>query len=169
MEVTVKPDWMMTEYATHLPVLAACVAHTSGPVLELGCGAYSTPLLHALCVGRPLLSLENDLAWYSQFEHLTTGQHIVRLVQSPWEAADLGGPYDVVLVDHSPPLRRVQEIKRLRGMVRLFVVHDTENRCYEYEPVLTTFPHRVEWQRYAPWVSVVSDEDDLEWLRKALY
>jgi hypothetical protein len=164
-----RPEWEMTEYATHLPLLAACVAHTTGPVLELGCGAYSTPLLHALCVGRPLLSIENDPFWFSQFDHLGVGRHVMRLVHCPWEEVDLGGPYDVALIDHTPPLRRVREIERLRGKVRLIVAHDTENRCYCYEPVLTTFAYRVEWQRYAPWVSVVSDEDDLSWLKPALY
>lgn len=165
----VRPDWMMDPYATHLPLLAACVAHTSGPVLELGCGAYSTPLLHALCVGRPLVTLENDAAWHTRFFHLARGQHTMKLIGGPWEEVGLGGPYDVALIDHSPPVRRVEEIVRLRGQVRLFVVHDTEHRGYGYEPVLTSFPHRVEWQGYAPWTSVVSDLDDLSWLKETLW
>jgi len=164
-----RPDWMMTEFATHLPLLGACVAHTTGPVLELGCGAYSTPLLHALCLGRPLVSLESDPQWYARFSHLGRGHHAVKLISGPWEEVALGESYDVALIDHSPPLRRVREIERLRGHVRLFVVHDTEHRAYCYEPLLNTFAHRVEWQGYAPWTSVVSDEDDLSWLKDALW
>lgn len=159
----------MAQYATHLPLLVACVAHTSGPVLELGCGAYSTPVLHAMCVGRRLISLENDPGWYARFQHLQSGEHIVNLIEAPWGEVGLRGPYDVALVDHSPPIQRVKDIVRLRDCTRLLVVHDTENRCYNYEPVLTTFRYRVEWQGYMPWTSVVSDQDDLEWLKPALW
>ena len=38
----------MFGYATRQPLLALAVAQTDGPILELGCGHYSTPLLHAL-------------------------------------------------------------------------------------------------------------------------
>ena len=34
----------MNPFATHMPVLLACLEHTSGPVLELGSGWFSTPV-----------------------------------------------------------------------------------------------------------------------------
>jgi len=162
-----RPEWMMAAHATHLPLLAACVAHTSGPVLELGCGPYSTPLLHAMCFGRSLCSLETDADWYKRFQGYHRDHHTGVHVTDPWEEVGLGGPWDVVLVDHSPPQHRVQEIARLRPVTRLFVVHDTEHRLYAYEPVLETFPYRIEWRCYSPWTSVVSDSDPLDWLEHA--
>jgi len=153
-------------YATHLPLLMACVQHTRGPIIELGTGTFSTPMLHALCAetGRTLLSLESDANWLAQFRHFATAWHRLLLVPD-WSAADLSGTWDVALIDHAPPIRRVPDILRLRPLTKLIVIHDTENRCYRYEPLLTQFKHRVEWQRYSPWTSVVSDTEPLDWLK----
>jgi len=153
-------------YATHLPLLAACVARTDGPVLELGCGLYSTLVLHALCLNRPLLSLESDPEWHSRFSYLDAGTHRVMLAGDLGELPDY--PWSVVLIDQQPAAARAPAISRLRQHAELIVVHDTEHRLYAYEPVLSTFKHRVEWRRYAPWTSVVSDTVDLEWLRSLL-
>jgi len=152
-------------YATHLPLLAACVANSGGPVLELGCGLYSTPVLHALCLGRRLVSVESNAEWYERFKHLNTDQHRVVLSK---EVPELPSPWSVVLVDQHPVKTRAPSILRLREKTTLFVCHDTEHRLYEYEPVLSTFKYRVEWQRYAPWTSVVSDTIELDWLRSLL-
>lgn len=47
---------------THIPILAAVVAMTDGPVLELGTGLNSTPLLSEMCfhMSRDLYSIETD-------------------------------------------------------------------------------------------------------------
>jgi len=154
-------------YATHLPLLAACVANTSGPVIELGCGLYSTPLLHALCLNRLLLSLESDSEWIKRFQHLASAMHrVVHVID--WAAAPLDGQWSVALIDQQPAAARVRSIERLRGHVDLFIVHDTEHRLYCYEQVLTTFPYRIESQRNPPWTSVVSDTQRLRWLESLL-
>jgi len=64
-------------WGTHIPVLAACVAKTTGPVLELGCGHYSTRLLHALCgaMGRQLLTVDVNLKWLARFADLRAPLH----------------------------------------------------------------------------------------------
>jgi len=152
-------------YATHLPLLAACVASSGGPVLELGCGLYSTPVLHALCLGRTLLSVESDPEWYALFKHFESDNHHIILSK---ELPELPGPWSVVLIDQRPAKARAPSIIRLREKTELFVIHDTEDQLYEYEPVLSTFKHRIEWQRYTPWTSVVSDTIGLDWLRSLL-
>lgn len=152
-------------FATHLPLLVACVSHTTGPVLELGCGAYSTPVLHALCSqGRELVSYEYDLEWFAHFKRFNRGSH--KLEHAPdWDKVVIEKPWDVAFVDHAPGIRRIIEIKRLKPFAKLIIAHDTEHRSYGYEPVLATFKHRVEWRPYSPWCSVVSDVDDLSWLK----
>src|SRR3954454_11711777 len=40
------------ETSTHFPVLIKLIQMTDGPVLELGSGLFSTPLLHWLCFER---------------------------------------------------------------------------------------------------------------------
>lgn len=153
----------MTPYATHLPLLVACVAHTQGPVVEFGSGLYSTPVLHALCQTRELLSVETDPVWFQLTGHFSRGTHSVILVPD-FAQAPVDRPWDVALIDQCPPVRRKIDIARLARLARLLVVHDTQNRCYEYEPVLTQFKYRVEWQCYTPWTSVVSNVEPLDWL-----
>lgn len=49
-------------WGTHQTPLISAVMHTKGPILELGCGDFSTPLLHAICSTnqRMLLSTDTD-------------------------------------------------------------------------------------------------------------
>lgn len=152
-------------FATHLPILTASVAHTTGAVLELGCGAYSTPILHALCgvAGRELLSLEGDPECYEVLKRFNRGSHRVELV-ADWAKVPIERPWDVVLVDHAPGLDRIVKIQKLKRFARIIIAHDTEHRSYGYEPVLAQFRYRVEWRPYSPWCSAVSDVDDLRWL-----
>ena len=153
-------------YATHLPLLVACVAHTKGPVLELGCGLYSTPLLHALCLDRQLTSLESNVKWYERFVRFKTANHRIEV------GLDLGSlpnqQWSVVLVDQQPPNARVLSIIKLRSRVELFVVHDSEHRRYDYEKVLKEFTYRVESRCGSPWTTVVSDKTKLDWLESVV-
>lgn len=57
-------------WGSHLPALLAAVGASTGPVLELGVGHFSTPALHALCgaMGRKLVSVESDLKWLKEFD-----------------------------------------------------------------------------------------------------
>lgn len=154
----------LTGFATHLPMLVACVAKTQGPVLELGCGAYSTPVLHALAQGRELVSYDINPDWHGAFRRFNRGTHKVELV-TDWAKAPIERPWDVVLIDHAPGNRRAIELERLRPFARLVVVHDTEHRSYNLEPAFAKWRYRKEWRPYSPWTSVVSDVDDLDWLR----
>lgn len=160
----------MDSYATHLPLLTACVAATQGPVLELGCGLYSTPVLHALCLNRPLTSLEYDAEWLKRFEQFRSARHTVTLTEDFAAAIDanLTPRWSVALIDQQPAATRVPSIVRLRRRVDLFVIHDSHHRLYGYEPTLTQFKYRVEWQRYQPWTTVVSDTMNLDFLRSLL-
>lgn len=159
-----KPNPMMSGWASHLPALAACVAHTNGPVLELGAGAYSTPMLHALCAKRELLTIESNIEWLAEFGMFDRGNH--RLVLSDKIDSAMGQAWDVVLVDSAPGGSRVRFMESLRGQVRLFVVHDTQPGpvCYHYDRILPSFPYRVESTWHPTRTTVVSDSDNLEWL-----
>jgi len=85
---------------TFTPMLAAAVAwchcgddamiqDTIGPVLELGMGNGSTPMLHSLCkaMNTPLVSIDNNREWHDRFLDLATRDHRghqIRLLDS-WE------------------------------------------------------------------------------------
>ena len=66
-------------YSTHRPVLVKILAITDGPVLELGCGWGSTPLLHKLCKeqNRMLITVEDNMDWMARFkEQFESDSHI---------------------------------------------------------------------------------------------
>ena len=155
-------------FATHLPLLAASVAHTTGAVLEIGCGGYSTPILHALCstMGRELVSLEGDPECYEILKRFNRGSHKVVFVPD-WNKVEIARPWAVALVDHAPGLDRIVKIQALKPHARIIIAHDTEHRSYNYEPTFATFKFRVEWRPYSPWTCAVSDVDNLEWLKDA--
>lgn len=163
----------MDPWGSHLPVLMACAAHTTGPVLELGCGDFSTPILHTVCRGRKLVSLENDPEFIKTYLDLRTADHEIALVptwntQHPDLLKILEHPWDLAFVDQHPCAYRGPFIEILRKNTKLIVAHDTEPvhaDLYGYEPLLSTFKYRLDYNRFpfppCPWTSAVSDHLDV--------
>ena len=120
-------------YASHFPVLAAALAKTTGPVLELGMGWGSTPMLHAMCAPklRILNSLETDKNWYKQFESFDCDFHSVLRVPD-WKdiMAQFGMSHvlkwDVAFIDCSPGEIRKDLAMRLKGKAKFILLHDHE-------------------------------------------
>lgn len=139
-----KPDTegLISGWATHQHALIACVMNTTGPVLELGCGYYSTPILHEICKaqGRMMASCEFDEKWINRFKHLSSKEHTFTYVdiETDWGLlnkdviAESG--FSVIFVDHSPANRRQIEIERLKDSCEFMVVHDTDKmKWYGYD------------------------------------
>lgn len=165
---------MNNPFATHLPVLLACLRRTEGPILELGSGWFSTILINAFSVGRIARTIETDRNWFESIvpiaacQPLTSHSHQMMLV-GDYEAAPLfDHPWSVVMIDNEPPRRRGHDLRRLKGRARLFVAHDSEHPDYGYEPVFSSFRYRYDYKRLFPWTTVVSDDDPLDWLEEAL-
>jgi len=127
-------------YATHQPLLVKHLLRSTGPVLELGIGDYSTPIIHEICAHqrREVWSFDSDSAWVERFSpYRTTSHHIERLAD--WSSlTPLAGGYGLVFVDHSPAERRIVDIRLLIPICDVMVVHDTEDCRYGYETVLPT-------------------------------
>jgi hypothetical protein len=157
----------MFGYATRQPLLALAVAQTDGPILELGCGHYSTPLLHALSGGRRrIVTLDHDAGWLEQFAALRTAWHELRVV-ADWPRALAELPpiaWSVCLVDQGPPESRGPSIAALRDRVRVFVCHDTTPdewiAAHGYE-VLAGFAFRRDDRSRMPGTTIVSDAIDV--------
>jgi len=154
--------------ATHIPLLAAAIARTSGPVLELGSGEYSTFLIHMMCgKDQRVVTADNDAAWMDKWASMKSDTH--RFVHaSDWSLLDVlpsqvgAERWGVVFVDHWPPHRRAVEIGRVREHAQLIVAHDTENSQCEYGSVLPRFSYRYDMKTNTPWTSVVSMYDALD-------
>jgi 2-polyprenyl-3-methyl-5-hydroxy-6-metoxy-1,4-benzoquinol methylase len=125
----VKPD----PYSTHQKLLVRGLLKTSGDVLELGCGNYSTPVTSEICEhqGRGLTSLDNHPAWVIQF-----GAKTVR-----WDQFFPASSYGLTLVDHADPPhhQRWKQILKLLPWCDTFVVHDADDRLYGYHELRNMF------------------------------
>lgn len=111
-----------TKYQSHLPALLACIVSTSGTVLELGVGHFSTPQLHALCgaLGRRVISVESDSEWREHFRSRYEGI-------THWFKRDISMPgrWSVAFIDHSPGgENRAKAFKELIEFSDYVVVHD---------------------------------------------
>lgn len=88
-------------WGSHLPALMACTAVCEGPVLEIGCGHFSTPCLHALCsaLGLPLTTTEATDTWRNQFAGYATQDHRILKQTDELLHGLAWGQWGLVLVD----------------------------------------------------------------------
>lgn len=154
------------KYASHLPILLKIVDQTSGPILELGMGLWSTPILDLMCRGekRPLVSYDNDPKWFKENEKWRSDYHEVNFVTDWNEAKIEQTHWSVVLVDHRPAKRRRDEIRRLANNADYIVVHDTEpetNQFYRYTWIYKLFKFRYNYTKCRPHTTVLSNFFDV--------
>ena len=164
------PMWVSMKYSTHLPVLMKVMNNTSGDVLELGPGVFSTPVLHWMCESqrRNLLTVENDAKWSwfcRQFFESKLHKHLlVRNWNDAKEAIDK--EWDVVLVDHSPSERRVVEIALLANKAKYLVLHDADPgkdvTDYHYSTIYPLFKHKYLFTEADHNVALLSNFVDLK-------
>lgn len=137
-------------YGTHLPALIAVMGKTSGDVLELGTGVFSTPYLHYACIlaKRRLVSYDNSPEWDKWIGYYRSPEHQIIMVDD-WDKADIERPWDVALVDHSPSSRRIVDIERLANFAKYIVIHDstkTYYHTYGYHKIYPLFKYRKIWK-----------------------
>lgn len=154
--------------STHMPMLIRTVQATSGPVLELGAGPYSTPLLHWLIAGsgRYLVTYDNVPLFYNYAKRFQSRDHIVYLTKD-WREIDQDNTYwSVVFIDHSGKIRddsrRGGDAIRLKDRADYIVLHDTDNEdTCGYIKMWPYFKYRFDWKYCKPWTSVVSNFIDV--------
>lgn len=133
----IKLDHETEPGASHQPLLIWAVENTTGPVLELGCGDYSTPLLHDLLkdTKRKLVSVDDDLTWMGRFSKLTSITHsFVVTNQTKWkETIDSFAniKWGVVFVDQGYTKEigdpaRIYSVQRLAECAEYIVAHDAD-------------------------------------------
>ena len=161
-------------YGTHMAPLITAVMNTTGPVFEMGCGDYSTPLLHAICKKqeRFLLSADTSADWILLFTDMESKNHEFKYVpvyENDWdlnpkpERWNLVGEqaWGVVFIDHRPGDRRKVDIERFANLAEIIVVHDTEQPSYDYESVFKIFKFRYDYKRYSTYTTLVSNTVDV--------
>lgn len=145
-----------------MPVVARFLEETEGPVLELGMGLYSTPLLDLLCheEKRELVSYDDDKEWYSQNKEWESDYHKVFLIDNYDEADIENRHWSVVLVDHKPAIRRITEVKRLANKADYIIIHDTEPECdkfFKYSRIYPLFKYKFHYSKTRPHTTILSN------------
>lgn len=153
-------------WGTHLPLLIRMFDKTDGDVLELGTGNYSTAVLKLLCSmsGRTLYSYESNKEWYEKAIQEAPDPYHKIIYCSDWESADIDRHWGLAFIDHSPLRRRWVSIKRLANYADVIVIHDTEpwsDRFFKYSTIFPLFKYRVDYVKYTPQTSAVSNFIDV--------
>jgi hypothetical protein len=164
---------------SHLPVLMKLVGMTSGPVLELGSGYYSTPFLHWACFPgkRRLVTYETSPEWWNYCKHfqsdfhevyLTDGARVVdtstqepRFIETNWDPTKINLPWSVAFVDHDGV--REMSVRHLL-QTEYVVCHDTENKGARYwglTRVPKLFKYHWDYDGVHPRTSVYSNVHEL--------
>lgn len=134
-------DIRQDEWGSHFGAVLACLAVTSGPVLELGVGHCSTPLLHAFCMAskRHLVSVEQNEDWFELFrsKYEEEGHEFIKGEYSD-EVPKLWASRSVTLIDNSPGgERRRDDFIMLLPLSEFVIVHDFHKENQEMiEPLL---------------------------------
>jgi hypothetical protein len=88
-------------YSTHNALLLKVLAMSQGDVLELGGGAFSTPLLHWYCKneGRKLVTYDDNHDYYLFEKQFQSKLHTIRFVED-WDEVDAKTHRGLVFIDH---------------------------------------------------------------------
>lgn len=151
-------------YFSHIPLLAAAMTKTSGPVLELGAGLGSTLLLHGLCgaMGRSLLTVDSNSLWLEKFINLRRSWHELKLVNDFLELPEYSQHWGLVFIDHGICLQRGVSLEALKD-VDMVLCHDTCHYfLYNYQPAINSYKYRWNYKPAStPMTTVVSQTIDV--------
>lgn len=155
-----KPDW-----GSHFPLLIKTFEMSSGDVVELGMGPFSSPILHWLAFDgdRKLVSYENNREYFDMHKDFKSDLHTVNFVDD-WSKIPIEKHWGMAFVDIAPAHLRKDLIARLVNNADFVVVHDTEpesEKWHKYEKVFKFFKYRYDYKKAKPWTSVLSNLYDL--------
>jgi len=147
------------EYGTHLPVLMAAIRETSGNIIELGSGDFSTPIIHETIknTGRKIYTYDNNGDWLNNFIDLQNDYHILTLIED-WNELSLPAA-DLIFIDHAPAEQRQIDIEKYSDS-KIMVVHDTEKAKY-YKYNFSMFKYKKQYERYTKKTTILSNYIDV--------
>lgn len=157
-------------YHSHYPILASIISRTTGPVLELGMGYGSTPMLHTMTQPeRTLWSVETDQEWFERLSFLGNARHTVELCSS-WEscrALDQASSFEVVFIDSSPGEKRKDLALLFKDTAKYVILHDAEcdtmhggGGNYQYEKILPEFKYAEVYRLVRPHTLILSNLEE---------
>ncbi len=160
------------EYTTHMGVLVKVEQMSEGPVLELGGGFFSTPLLHWLCAEkrRRIVTYEDNRFFDDFLKRFTSRTHSIVFIDN-WDEFNLGEHWGMVFVDHDPvdgsdiAARRKYDTLRLKDKADYIVIHDTNffDKDGKWDnDFWSNFKYVYHWTWATPNVSIVSNFKEIK-------
>jgi len=154
---------------SHIPVLMKILNISEGPVLELGTGLNSTPVIHWLCSKdkRHIESYESSEMFYLAARNYRNEHHGVHRVEKlgGWDKIDIESQHGgMVFIDHAPGKRRTIEMARVANNADYVVVHDTEPNSdwhYHYSNNFDKYKYRYNYTAAYPHTSIFSNFKDV--------
>lgn len=157
---TLDKGWTLDSgYSTHMPSLIRTVQTTDKPVMELGGGVYSTPLLHWLCEeqGLELTTYENDPRCFEFCQHFESPTHKVIFVND-WSDVPMDKHFGVIFIDHAPDIQRGRDAIKFKDNADYIVMHDTGSPTkFGYKDVWEHFRYKLHWTHRHPFTTIVSN------------
>jgi len=149
------------EWTSHIPLLVEVMRQSDGPVLELGAGPGSTPLLYWLCFDqdRPFTSYETNQEYAD-----TLAKFGVKHLES-YDQVEVK-PYDVVFIDSGPPERRHIDVKRFSNVANHIVIHDSQrhlDKYFHYKSIYGLFKYKWKYGKVKPHTTVLSNFKEFTW------
>lgn len=140
------------------------VIETTGDVLELGTGMFSTPVLHWLCVPdkRTLVSYESHRKFYDIAKQYSDEFHTVNFTEN-FDEIDIEKPWDVVFVDHEAK-RRSREAIRVANCAKFVILHDTcwrDEKHYHYQEAYPYYKYFYQFHLARPKTTLLSNFVDV--------
>jgi hypothetical protein len=149
-----------------MAVLMKFVQMTDKPIMELGGGFFSTPLLHWLCAEKrqKLVTYEDNHDFDGFLRSFVSRTHQIVYVDN-WEQIDLRTNWGVAFIDHGPikgmpsePASRKASAVRLKDSVDYIILHDTNSQeYYDDEGFWSNFKYVYTWKWATPNTSVLSN------------
>ena len=152
-------------WGSHIPVLIKIFEISEGPVLEIGVGVFSTPILHSICLNknRHLTSYESDEYYCSMQSSFANDLHQINLVKN-WDDIKIEDTqWGMAFIDHVTE-RRSTEAKRLANIAKFVIIHDSDPGCdkyYKYSDIYPLFKYRLDYTKTSPNTTILSNFVDL--------
>lgn len=148
-------------YGTHSATLKEAVMRSEGPMIEVGAGMHSTPMLLQISkeTGRPLVTVERQREWTIPYVRRAVQLGIAYRTTAFLEiGVSAFQRFGVALVDGAAD-ERAKAVEALLPKCDYIVVHDTE-KLEDYpglKEIMVRARFRYDVIDVEPWTTVVSD------------
>lgn len=160
----------MDGYATHLNATITCAIRSGilwpgSPILELGCGHYSTPLLASIAriQNRKFKVITSSTEWSRSFSNLDCEMELIEFER--WQDISFNDrEWGMVLLDNEETAAaRYDQLFKLSGDAKAVVFHDANRVDSATWGLMTLFyKHLFFSDQYLPSTAILTQEVDPE-------